>query len=160
MPRTGRPPVPIERKRALGNPGKRKLPEPVELLPVVGATPEPTQPFGRAGQLLWDRIWQSGRGWISDDIDIVLVEMTCEQMDERTRLRRLVWDTGDPRHRRALRELERTIRESLSLLGFTPTDRARLGLNEVKRQSKIEELRERQASRAMAPTVPNKDNTR
>ena len=36
---------------------------------------------------------------------------------------------------------------SLSLLGFTPSDRSKLGLAEVKAKSKLEELMERRANR-------------
>lgn len=160
MPRTGRPPVPIERKRALGNPGKRPIPEAPYVLPAEDGIPEPDHQLGRAGMMMWERIWTAGKGWISQDVDIFLVLMVCDQADERTRLRRLVWDTDDPKHRKALRELERQIRETFSLLGFTPTDRARLGLAEIKKMTKIEELREQQAQRAVAAKVRNNSNSR
>jgi hypothetical protein len=48
-----------------------------------------------------------------------------------------------PDERKALRDLDRQLVANLSLLGFTPTDRSRLGVAEVKRQSKLEELRSR-----------------
>jgi hypothetical protein len=43
-----------------------------------------------------------------------------------------------------LRDLERQLVANLSLLGFTPTDRSRLGVAEVKKISKLEVLREQQ----------------
>jgi hypothetical protein len=46
-----------------------------------------------------------------------------------------------------LRELDRTIVSNLSLLGFSPTDRMRLGIAEVKKQSRLEELMARKAAR-------------
>jgi hypothetical protein len=46
-----------------------------------------------------------------------------------------------------LRELEKNITNSLSLLGFTPTDRSRLGVAEVKAKSKLEELRAKRDQR-------------
>jgi hypothetical protein len=46
-----------------------------------------------------------------------------------------------------LRELEKSIYSNLSLLGFTPTDRSRLGVAEVKKMSKLEELLTKKANR-------------
>jgi hypothetical protein len=66
--------------------------------------------------------------------------MTCEMVDERWNLRIQVMQTDDPRMRRGLRELDRQIVSNLSLLGFTPADRSRLGVAEVKARSKLEEL--------------------
>ena len=42
---------------------------------------------------------------------------------------------------------EKLIQSSLSLLGFTPSDRSKLGVAEVKAKSKLEELMERRANR-------------
>jgi hypothetical protein len=73
--------------------------------------------------------------------------MVCEQMDERAKLRTQVWNEGKNDERKALRQLERSIVDNLSLLGFTPTDRSRLGVAEVKKQTKLEELLARKAER-------------
>jgi len=62
-------------------------------------------------------------------------------------LRVKVMQTDDATMRRGLRELDRQIVSNLSLLGFTPSDRSRLGVAEVKAKSKLEELMERRASR-------------
>jgi hypothetical protein len=69
--------------------------------------------------------------------------MTCELLDERSQLRAQVINNNRPDERKALRDLDRQLVANLSLLGFTPTDRSRLGVAEVKRQSKLEELRSR-----------------
>jgi len=42
-----------------------------------------------------------------------------------------------------LAEIEKQIAANLSLLGFTPTDRSRLGLAEIKAKSKLQELMEK-----------------
>ena len=55
---------------------------------------------------------------------------------------------NDWRERRALRELDARIISNLSLLGFTPADRSRLGVAEVKAISKMEALKRRQEARA------------
>jgi hypothetical protein len=74
--------------------------------------------------------------------------MTCQQLDERDVLRAYVMDNIEAWHERAgLRVLERDIASNLSMLGFTPTDRMKLGLAEVKTASKLEQLMEMKANR-------------
>jgi hypothetical protein len=73
--------------------------------------------------------------------------MTCEMIDERWNLRVRVMTDNDPKDRRGLRELDRAIVSNLSLLGFSPSDRSRLGIAEVKKMSKLEELMARKAQR-------------
>ena len=136
----------------LGNPGKRALPKEnsLQLLPMANEKPEPSRPLGKYGQELWDRVWDTGLNWISPNTDTELLLMTCEMVDERWNLRIKVMQSEDARMRRGLRELDRLIIGNLSLLGFTPTDRTRLGVAEVKAMSKLEELQERKAKRVAA----------
>jgi hypothetical protein len=138
----GRPAKPIEQKRALGNPGKRALPKTGEVvvLEQTGDIPEPPRPLLKYGQELWDRVWSMGATWVSQKSDLELLVMTCEMIDERWNLRVKVMQSDDAAMRRGLRELDRQIVSNLSLLGFTPSDRARLGVAEVKVRSKLEEL--------------------
>jgi len=145
----GRPSKPIEQKRLLGNPGKRALPDQNEvvLLDPVDETPEPPRPLLKYGRDLWDRVWGIGATWVSDKTDIELLVMTCEMIDERWNLRVKVMQNDDARMRRGLRELDRQIVSNLSLLGFTPSDRSRLGVAEVKAKSKLEELMARNEDR-------------
>lgn len=145
----GRPPKPVEQKRLLGNPGKRALPneDSIVLLERVTEKPEPPRPLLKYGQDLWDRIWSMGATWVSDKSDLELLTMTCEMVDERWNLRVKVMQTDDPKLRRGLRELDRQIVSNLSLLGFTPSDRSRLGVAEVKAKTRLEELMERRANR-------------
>jgi len=144
------PPKPIELKRKLGNPGQRALPDENEsiLIPAIDEIPVPHRQLFDAGLELWNRTWSMGQLWISVKTDIELLLMTCEMLDERVRLRAFVWNNPDAwRERKALRELEKNITNSLSLLGFTPTDRTRLGVAEVKAKSKLEELRAKRENR-------------
>jgi hypothetical protein len=134
MGQMGRPPKPLEVKRAEGNPGKRALPKEGNL--VI-----------KYGQELWDRIWGMGQSWISPTTDIELVLMTAEMVDERWNLRVKVMSNDDPRLRRGLRELDKQIVSNLADLGFSPTARMRLGIAEVKKQSKLEELMARRNDR-------------
>jgi len=144
------PPKPIEVKRKLGNPGQRFLPDSSEtiLIEPISDLPEPHRQLFDAGLELWNRTWSMGQLWISPKTDIELLLMTCEMLDERVRLRAYVWNNPEAwRERKALRELEKNITNSLSLLGFTPTDRSRLGVAEVKAKSKLEELRAKRDQR-------------
>jgi hypothetical protein len=76
----------------------------------------------------------------SEISDYELVLLTCESVDERSELRTLVLNYEDPRLRKALRDLEAQITKCLSLLGFSPTDRTRLGFGEVRGQSALEQI--------------------
>jgi hypothetical protein len=149
MAQMGRPPKPTELKRIQGNPGKRALPKETEmiLLPAAIGIPEPSRPLLKYGEEMWNRIWNMGNSWISPTTDIELVLMTAEMVDERWNLRVKVMGSDDPKLRRGLRELDKLIVSNLSLLGFSPTDRMRLGVAEVKKQSKLEELLAKKAAR-------------
>lgn len=143
------PAKPIEQKRLIGNPGKRALPKPADLMQLDGGYIAPMRPLEFAGQQLWDSVFKHGALWISQRTDVHLLLMTCEQLDRREQLRSHLVD--DPTEKNLLMrtvELERTIAGNLSLLGFTPSDRTRLGLAEVKAQSKLEELIARKEQRA------------
>jgi hypothetical protein len=137
---SGRPPKPVEQKRALGNPGKRALPKPAQYLEPISDIPQPSRPLLKPGLELWERVWKMGAKWIIPNSDFELLLMTCEMVDERWNLRVKVMQDSSPKERRGLRELDRLIIGNLALLGFTPADRTRLGLAEVKAQSKLAEL--------------------
>ena len=141
----GRPSKPIEVKRKLGNPGRRPLPESnmIQYLPAVVSVPDPARPLLKYGKEFWDKVWGSGLSWISANTDAELLLMTCELVDERWNLRVRVMQSNDWRERRALRELDDRIIRNLSLLGFTPADRSKLGVAEVKAISKMEALKRR-----------------
>ena len=72
--------------------------------------------------------------------------MVRDALVERQRLLQFVAeDESDHRARLALRALNKEITTLMSELGFDPAARSRLGLDEVKAQSKLEELRARRA---------------
>jgi hypothetical protein len=145
----GRPSKPIEVKRKLGNPGRRPLPDgnALQILDPVLSIPDPARPLLKYGREFWDKVWGSGLTWISANTDAELLLMTCELVDERWNLRVRVMQSNDWRERRALRELDDRIIRNLSLLGFTPADRSKLGVAEVKAISKMEALKRRQDAR-------------
>jgi len=147
---SGRPSKPTEIKRKLGNPGQRKLPDQsqVQLFDPVSSVPEPARPLLKYGREFWDKVWANGLQWISPNTDAEILLMTCELIDERWNLRVKVMQTGDWRERRGLRDLDARIVSNLSLLGFTPADRSKLGVAEVKAISKMEALKRRADERS------------
>lgn len=136
MPRTGRPPTPTERKRALGNPGKRALP--AGNLAAVAAVA--SEPFDLDPVAVLESVIFAGRVWLAAT-DSVALSMLRESIEERQSLRSVVIATQSETARKALRDLDKQIIGQLSLLGFDPAARSRLGLAEVKAASTLEKLR-------------------
>jgi hypothetical protein len=141
----GRPSKPIEVKRKLGNPGGRALPDQsaIQLFEPATSLPEPQRPLLKYGREFWDKVWLNGLQWISPNTDAEILLMTCELIDERWNLRVRVMQSNDWRERRGLRDLDDRIIRNLSLMGFTPADRSKLGVAEVKAISKMESLKRR-----------------
>ena len=145
------PPKPLEQKRLIGNPGKRALPSGLPM--VEGGYVEPQRPLEFAGMQLWQAAMTTGGNWIARNSDTQLLLMVCEQMDRRTDLIAKIDETQEWRLYRALHDLEKMISTNLSMLGFTPADRTRLGLAEVKAMSKLDQLMERKANRVASPVA-------
>ena len=136
------PPKPIEQKRLIGNPGRRPLPKDAVELPQLVSLPVPLRPLGVTGAAFWDEAWGKGQLWLGRT-DAWLVQLTAEMLDERDELRTLLakrvadGDDDSWRDRRQLRDLERSLISNLSLMAWTPVDRSRYGLAEVKAKSKL-----------------------
>ena len=142
------PPKPIEQKRLLGNPGKRAMPSDDSTVTLYSGRIDPLFPLGEAGQKLWDSVFEQGELWISPRTDVAWLQVVCELLDRREVLKQ-EWmaDPADRKLNMSLLETEKLLQSGLGLLGFTPTDRSRLGVAEVKAKSKLEELMERRANR-------------
>lgn len=142
------PPKPIEQKRLIGNPGRRPLPKDAVVLPQLDMKPAPLRPLGETGMAFWDEAWNKGQLWLGRT-DAWLVQLTAEMLDERDELRQILSErvaNGDAdswRDRRQLRDLERSLISNLSLMAWTPVDRSRYGLAEVKAKSKLAEFMEK-----------------
>lgn len=137
----GRPTQPIELKRLKGTLRADRLPSNAPLSPLVNAqgTPEPQGELGESGLAFWAQAWATP--WLSQLSDYWLVLITAQALDERDEVRSALADSPtDRRLRTTLRELDKQVINSYSLLGFTPTDRSRLGVAEVKKESKLEQL--------------------
>jgi hypothetical protein len=119
-------------------------PAPVTIPGQVEA-PKPPRPLKVEGMKLWTRAWSLANTWLSPQTDIEVLLLTCEALDERTELRKLVAaDPADRFARGSLRALNKEILDTLGRLGFTPTDRARLGVAEVKVEDDLEKFRREQ----------------
>lgn len=142
------PAKPLEQKRVLGNPGRRPLPDSAVTVSLSAGRVEPHQPLGWAGMLLWDRVFHSGQTWISPQSDVELLLLTCKQLDRQVVLESQFVEKPEDYHvHRQLLDLENQIVRNLGLLGLTVDARSKLGLAEIKAETKMEQLRRRQAER-------------
>jgi hypothetical protein len=142
MPNPGKSP---ELKKLLGaknaDSGMSLVPMPIKVIP------EPFRRLDESGLNLWNRAFSRPETWLAHT-DLELLMLTCEKLDERDSLRIYVMDNIDAWHERSgLRLLEKQIEDNLNLLGFTPMARQKLGIQEVKAQSKLEELMQKKAQR-------------
>jgi hypothetical protein len=135
------PAKPIERKRKLGNPGNQKLPPVVVIAEPVTEIPTPLRQLGRFGLEAWESIWTAGAHWIHGSTDIRIVQILCEAEDERAQLRHRVLTDQDWHDRNGLRSLEEFIIRIYSMLGFSPVDRGKMGVGEVRTLNVLDELR-------------------
>jgi hypothetical protein len=148
------PAKPLEQKRALGNPGKRKLPDVNGTVSLRAGFVEPHQPLDWAGLLLWNRVFGVGQTWISPQSDVELLLLTCKQLDRQIVLERAFFEKPDDFHiHRQLLDLESAIVNNLGKLGLTVDARSKLGLAEIKAESKMEQLRRRQDEREQVIVV-------
>ena len=154
----GPPPVPVEKKRRLGNPGKQKLPDVASVVPLRSIDADVPDHLGPAGSAFWQSATREGTHWIAPTDHHVLL-LAAEALDRRAELVArleadgpvLFTDKGYAYAHPAVgmvNTVEAQLTKWLSLLGFSPSDRSRLGLAEVKAQTKLEELRARRDERS------------
>lgn len=159
MPGVGRPRKPVEVQRRNGNPGKRALPEPLALLPAVEEVPPLPAELEESGSRFWVDAWTLCRLWLTAQ-DFPLVLQAAKHFDEIDRLQAEVdrvgilievpilyrgEDTGFAEYKAnpaigAKRACEAQLGKELVDLAIPPTARARLGLVQVKAQTKLQEL--------------------
>ena len=158
----GRPPKPVEQKRALGNPGKRSLPDPPGVgkgLPATSDIPQPPA-LGVDGTELWNELWSAGKSWLSPKSDAAIITLLCQAHDESEQIRRSLAIGEVPRYYvlpngsfvshpfvTQLQQLRTQKTAWLAALGFSPTDRARLGIGEIRQADALDELERRRNER-------------
>lgn len=157
MARTGRPTMPTEDKKRRGTyrPGRDKnagaAGGPVAEIVSLNAPPPDRKPDD-----VLDDVLEHASRWLaaSDGVAVALLRQLLEERGQvakdRDDLREQVVDNPQMliaalpvlgRSSDDLRKLDKQIVALLSELGFTPTARSRLGLAEVKAQTKVEQLR-------------------
>ena len=170
--RSGRPPKPIEVHRRNGNPSKKNLPAvpvPEFALAVVndGELPEPPKTLSEFGRAYWLMFWDAGRRHLSEKHDAALIERLCLAFDQVARIEqwlgtdvtRWFYETANGQlvtHPliKQKSELNAQITAWLSLLGFTPSDRARLGLAEIRVANELDQFRRRNTKVVDAEVAP------
>jgi len=150
--------TPTEVKRLRGNPGKRKLPVAGEALVVVGLDeiPKPPKGLGAVGVAVWNALWSAGRRHLAEGHDSVMVGLVCRGLNQIDVLENWLGDdverrwyvtaNGQTVTHPAVKQIEvlhAQVTGWLSVLGFSPSDRARLGLTEIKTRNELDTWRER-----------------
>jgi P27 family predicted phage terminase small subunit len=153
---TGRPGKPVERHRLAGT--GRDLPDAPGIGEGLegGSSPDAPETLGPAGLELWHHVWHAGRQWLAVESDRTLVSMLCHAYDESEKLRQGIESGEFPRvyvHANGspvttpwvtqLKELRAQITSWLAAIGFSPSDRSRLGLAEVRVRDELDELAQR-----------------
>lgn len=145
----GRPPVPVERKRKLGNPGKRPLPDTEDVAPLSAIPLDVPGHLGDHGAALWVRVID-GAIWLADT-DKPTLELLCEKVDRREGFKEILAAESPVLYTEKgyayahpivgmLSTIENEIAKLFGAIGLTPTDRTRMGLAEVKAKNAFEEM--------------------
>jgi P27 family predicted phage terminase small subunit len=169
----GRPPKPLERQKADARgdglrPGGHK-PGQALVVSRQGSLdiPDPPEGLAERGTIEWRKIWQAGRAWLHPAEDYHWIEQIAHAYDDIAEFRKEIENTGlivkgyagQQTANPLLREIsdqQATIRKCLSMLGFSPTDRARLGLAEIKVRSALADQQDKQRRNREKPDGPKR----
>ena len=152
---------PIETHRMRGNPSHKALPPvptPDTAVVVVHLDALPPVPAwcDEYGAQVWQQLWSAGRRHLSDEHDMVMMCLLVEKLQVCQALR--VWLGTDVRNRwyttangqtvthPAVKQIEQAdaqITGWLQLMGFPVSDRARLGLFEIRVANELDDYRRR-----------------
>lgn len=147
----------IERAKRLGNPSRRPLPKPLEIVEDLN-TPEPPRQLLSTGKIVWNQVHRFAGVWVNQDLDVQVLTMACEIADDRERLKRVLKKDGHFQRipiqnsmgdvigheikihpaRRELRAQDASYLRLLSVLGLTPSDRSRLKLTEAQAENEFD----------------------
>jgi P27 family predicted phage terminase small subunit len=155
---------PLERKRARGariRNGLQAAPVPQAALAVVdvGSVPVAPEVLGEVGVAYWEMFWSAGRRHLSELHDSALMLRLCSNLEKIAVLEDWL---GDDVERRwyttangqvvthpAVKQVDQLDAQNtawMSLLGFTPSDRARLGLAEIRVANELDQFRKRKSN--------------
>lgn len=150
----GRPPKPLERVKATARNSTHKadgrpLPARIDSRPDHSVPAIPEGVSGR-GEVEWANIWTAGH-WLKRDQDYHWVEMIARAYSDIEVFRAQVREEGLIATGYAgqvvahpllaeIRKSEALIQKCLSVLGFSPSDRARLTITEVQAQNALQQF--------------------
>lgn len=143
----GRPAKPVELKKKQGTYRKdrdRSL-ETGYVIPFVPVEDVPDVPADLQveGQKLWVAIWEAGASWINPACDMFLVEQVARLKDLAVVAGNRALVTTDPGDVRAAIQANEAVNKTLASLGFSPSDRAKLGVQQAQAVSTLEKLRKK-----------------
>ena len=168
----GKRPEPVEKKRRRGAEVRGHLPAipvPEFALATVelGDVPKAPDTLDRYGAAYWSMFWNAGRRHLSEAHDSALVERLCLAFEQLARIEvwlgtdvtRWFYETANGQlvtHPliKQKTELNAQVTAWLSLLGFTPSDRARLGLAEIRVANELDQFRRRNTKVVDAEAAP------
>ena len=164
--------TPTEVKRLRGNPGRRPMkaasPMPETALALVDLSVVPVAPknLGKVGRSYWDVLWTGGRRHLSELHDAPIMNRLCRNFDKIYELEDWLgtdvtnrWYTspnGQVVTHPAVKQIEQMDAQCtawMSLLGFTPSDRARLGLAEIRVANELDSYRQRNSNLVDAKAI-------
>jgi P27 family predicted phage terminase small subunit len=149
----GRPPKPLERIVATQRDATHKANGTAIArieVPPDRTVPAPVPSITGRGLEEWQKVWTAGF-WLKRDQDYHWVEMLAQAYADIEGFRKRVGADGlvvrgyngqVAAHPliKEIRACEETIRKCLSVLGFSPTDRARLNIAEAKFQNELQKM--------------------
>jgi len=108
-------------------------------LPEGWRPPSPPRTLDATGRKWWRTIWRGGSSWLDESIDCLLIESVCDAVDQVHAIEQHLKHVGRWYETKQgviaahpgvadIRQLQVFITSRMSLLGFSPSDRARLNL--------------------------------
>ena len=144
------------------------MPETALALVDLSVVPVVPKSLGPVGQAYWQVLWTGGRRHLSELHDAPLMGRLCRNFDTISELE--IWLGSDVTRRwytspngqivthPAVKQIEQMDAQNtawLSLLGFTPSDRARLGLAEIRVANELDAFRQRKSNMVDVEVVSN-----
>lgn len=130
-------------------PGHRQLEVRVDVV-VDRSVPEPPATITGRGLEEWEKVWTAG-WWLVRDQDYHWVEMIAQAYSDIEEWRKEVKATGlivegyngqmaaNPLIK-SINQAQQTIMKALSILGFSPTDRAKLMIKQAEAQDALQQM--------------------
>jgi P27 family predicted phage terminase small subunit len=142
------------------------MPESALALVDLSVIPQSPESLGMVGVGYWEILWTAGRRHLSELHDTPLMTRLCSNFDRIAELEN--WLGSDVERRwytspngqivthPAVKQIDQMDAQNtawMSLMGFTPSDRARLGLAEIRVANELDQFRQRKSNVVNAEVV-------